>query len=136
MERRRLPPVSGRRRMFTPGRVVPGTDSILMMCWSAARKKFLDRVGSPESGEHVVVGVLGAWYANALFWQPQMALFVNERSLVPFRSINVRGHPQRSRPRRRASTGEEAFAPWARAAGDLRRGYDVMAQGGSVPVTP
>ncbi len=45
-------------------------------------KKFLDRVGPPEPGEHVAAGVLGDWYANALFWRPQTALFVNERSLV------------------------------------------------------
>jgi len=46
-------------------------------------KKFLDRVGSPEPGEHVAAGLLGDWYASALFWRPQTALFVNERSLVP-----------------------------------------------------
>ncbi len=46
-------------------------------------KKFLDRVGPPEPGEHVADGVLGAWYANALFWRTQTALFVNERSLIP-----------------------------------------------------
>lgn len=46
-------------------------------------KKFLDRVGPPEPGEHVASGVLGDWYANALFWRPQTALFVNERSLLP-----------------------------------------------------
>jgi len=46
-------------------------------------KKFLDRVGLPEPGEQVAAGVLGDWYANALFWRPQTALFVNERSLLP-----------------------------------------------------
>ena len=46
-------------------------------------KKFLDRVGPPEAGERVAAGVLGDWYANALFWRPQTALFVNERSLLP-----------------------------------------------------
>jgi hypothetical protein len=46
-------------------------------------KKFLDRVGPPQPGEHAADGVLGDWYANALFWRPQAALFVNEQSLVP-----------------------------------------------------
>ncbi len=46
-------------------------------------EEVLDRVGPPEPGEHVAAGVLGDWYANALFWRPQTAVFVNERSLVP-----------------------------------------------------
>lgn len=46
-------------------------------------KKFLDRVGRPAPGEFASSGVLGDWYANPLFWRPQVALFVNERSLLP-----------------------------------------------------
>ena len=46
-------------------------------------KKFLDRVGPPQPGEHATDGLLGDWYANALFWRPQTALFVSEQSLVP-----------------------------------------------------
>jgi len=46
-------------------------------------KKFLDRVGRPAPGEFTSSGVLGDWYANALFWRLQVALFVNERSLLP-----------------------------------------------------
>ena len=46
-------------------------------------RKFLDRVGPPGTGDQVADGVLGDWYANALFWRPQTALFVNERSLAP-----------------------------------------------------
>ena len=45
-------------------------------------KKFLDRVGRPAPGEVASSGVLGDWYANPLFWRPQVAMFVNERSLV------------------------------------------------------
>jgi hypothetical protein len=49
-----------------------------------ATKKLLDRVkigitshdGSPAT-------VLGNWYATALLWKPQVALLVNERTLLP-----------------------------------------------------
>lgn len=49
-----------------------------------ATKKLLDRVKRP-----VVAAVgepstaLGNWYATVLFWKPQAALFVNERTLLP-----------------------------------------------------
>lgn len=46
-------------------------------------KKFLDRVGRPAPGEFSSSGALGDWYVNPLFWRPQVALFVNERSLLP-----------------------------------------------------
>jgi hypothetical protein len=46
-------------------------------------KKFLDRVGLPGSGEVPTTTVLGNWYATAVFWQPQAALFVNEKTLLP-----------------------------------------------------
>lgn len=46
-------------------------------------KKFLDRVGRPTPGEQMSDGVLGDWYANALMWRPQVALFVNERTFLP-----------------------------------------------------
>ena len=46
-------------------------------------RKFLDRIGPPGTGDQVADGVLGDWYANALLWRPQTALFVNERSLFP-----------------------------------------------------
>lgn len=48
-------------------------------------KKFLDRVApSPplEPAEQSTTR-LGAWYATVLFWQPQVALFVNELTLLP-----------------------------------------------------
>jgi hypothetical protein len=31
----------------------------------------------------VSTGLLGDWYANVLFWRPQVALFVNERTRLP-----------------------------------------------------
>jgi hypothetical protein len=48
-----------------------------------ATRKLLDRVKQP-----VVLAVepateLGNWYATALFWKPQVALFVNERTFLP-----------------------------------------------------
>lgn len=46
-------------------------------------KKFLDRVGRPLSEPPPSTTVLGDWYANVLFWRPQAALFVNERTLLP-----------------------------------------------------
>jgi hypothetical protein len=46
-------------------------------------KKFLDRVGRPGSAEAPSSTVLGDWYATVLFWRPQVALFVNEKTLLP-----------------------------------------------------
>jgi len=49
-----------------------------------ATKKLLDRLKRPaERLEEVSTGFLGPWYATALFWRPQVALFVNERTLLP-----------------------------------------------------
>jgi hypothetical protein len=48
-----------------------------------ATKKLLDRVGPPEPEPPASTTVLGDWYATALFWQPHVALFVNERTLIP-----------------------------------------------------
>lgn len=47
-------------------------------------KKFRDRVKVQEA-EHLQQSTtgLGAWYATALFWKPQVALFVNESTLLP-----------------------------------------------------
>lgn len=49
-----------------------------------ATKKLRDRVKAPL-GEPVGAPstALGNWYATALFWQPQVALFVNEGTLLP-----------------------------------------------------
>lgn len=46
-------------------------------------KKFLDRVGEPVAEPPPSTTVLGDWYASVLFWRPQIALFVNERTLLP-----------------------------------------------------
>lgn len=49
-----------------------------------ATKKLRDRVKATlaEAVEQPSA-VLGNWYATALFWKPQVALFVNEATLVP-----------------------------------------------------
>jgi len=49
-----------------------------------ATKKLLDRVRHPV-GEATAAPstALGNWYANALFWKPQVALFLNESTLLP-----------------------------------------------------
>ena len=49
-----------------------------------ATKKLLDRVGPPGPGEpEESTTLLGPWYATAMFWKPQVALLVNERTLLP-----------------------------------------------------
>jgi len=45
-------------------------------------KKFLDRVGRPDASFESTAP-LGDWYANALFWRPQVVLFVNAQTLLP-----------------------------------------------------
>lgn len=47
-------------------------------------KKLLDRVGKVDAAdERPSTTVLGDWYATVWFWRPQVALFVNERTLIP-----------------------------------------------------
>lgn len=46
-------------------------------------KKFLDRVGRPMTDPPPSSTVLGDWYANVLFWRPQVALFVNATTFIP-----------------------------------------------------
>lgn len=49
-----------------------------------ATKKLRDRLGAvPLAASETSTGALGAWYAMALFWRPQVALFVNETTLLP-----------------------------------------------------
>lgn len=47
-------------------------------------RKFLERVRGPlgEPGTRSTT-VLGSWYATVLFWKPQVAFFVNEKTLLP-----------------------------------------------------
>ncbi len=48
-----------------------------------ATKKLLDRVKAPVEEPIEPSTALGNWYATALFWKPQVVLFVNERTLLP-----------------------------------------------------
>lgn len=49
-----------------------------------ATKKLRDRVRAPLTEPiETPSTTLGNWYATALFWKPQVALFVNEVTLVP-----------------------------------------------------
>ena len=47
-------------------------------------KKFRDRVGGPSAADlDATTSELGSWYATVLFWKPQVALLVNEVTLLP-----------------------------------------------------
>ena len=46
-------------------------------------KKLLGRIGYPVNQPVPASTRLGNWYATALFWKPQIALMVNERTLLP-----------------------------------------------------
>ena len=49
-----------------------------------ATKKLLDRIGPPNLGEgEQSTTLMGQWYATAMFWKPQVALFVSEPTLLP-----------------------------------------------------
>ena len=49
-----------------------------------ATKKLLDRIGPPTLREDErSTTTLGEWYATALAWRPQVALLVNEPTLLP-----------------------------------------------------
>ena len=49
-----------------------------------ATKKLLDRIGPPNLSEgEQSTTLMGPWYGTALFWKPQVALFVNEPALLP-----------------------------------------------------
>jgi uncharacterized protein DUF6933 len=49
-----------------------------------ATKKLLDRIGPANLGAvEQSTTLMGQWYATALFWKPQVALFVNEPTLLP-----------------------------------------------------
>ncbi len=49
-----------------------------------ATKKLFDRVKAPPLAPVAEPStVLGNWYATALFWKPQVALFVNEATMLP-----------------------------------------------------
>jgi hypothetical protein len=47
-------------------------------------KKLRDRIkGRIATADDVSTTVLGDWFATALFWKPQVALLVNQRTLLP-----------------------------------------------------
>jgi hypothetical protein len=47
-------------------------------------KKYLARVAIPAADEpECSTTVLGDWYATVLFWKPQVALYVDESTLLP-----------------------------------------------------
>lgn len=47
-------------------------------------RKFLDRVNESASAPvEQSTTAMGSWYATVLFWKPQLALFVNESTLLP-----------------------------------------------------
>ena len=47
-------------------------------------KKFLDRIKQPLAMPlPPPTTALGNWYATALYWKPQLALLVNEQTLLP-----------------------------------------------------
>jgi hypothetical protein len=50
-----------------------------------ATKKLLERIkpATIEAGGALGTTSLGNWYATALFWKPQVALLVNEKTLLP-----------------------------------------------------
>lgn len=49
-----------------------------------ATKKLRDRLRTaPLHGQQTSTTALGDWYATAMFWRPQLALFVNETTLLP-----------------------------------------------------
>lgn len=46
--------------------------------------KLLKRIGPAQPvSDSSSTTALGSWYATALFWRPQIALFVNETTLLP-----------------------------------------------------
>lgn len=49
-----------------------------------ATKKLRERSKSiPTRASEVSTTKLGDWYATAVFWRPQVGLFVNETTLLP-----------------------------------------------------
>jgi hypothetical protein len=48
-----------------------------------ATRKLLDQVKQPVGEPVEPTTALGNWYATALFWKPQVALLVNERTFLP-----------------------------------------------------
>src|SRR5665213_2698134 len=59
-----------------------------------ATKKLLDRMqgGTVYSVPEATTN-LGNWFAKPLFWRPQYALFINEKTFLPVLSVAMRKYP-------------------------------------------
>lgn len=67
-----------------PHHASPDTTAAAIVIIVHGTKEFRDRVrAQPPSTGQSSTGRLGSWYANVLFVRPQVALFVNETTLVP-----------------------------------------------------
>src|SRR4029450_8566447 len=74
----------GCRHGDQPGRAPCSDASGRLMYTLHCTKKLLDRVRvSATSTSQAPTTALGNWYATALFWKPQVALILNERTLLP-----------------------------------------------------
>lgn len=69
--------------MGTAGLATQGSLSLGAMFYLHCTKKLLDRVKPEISPLGQSDTLLGNWYATALFWKPQVALLVSERTLLP-----------------------------------------------------
>jgi hypothetical protein len=77
-------PVSGSRTPFHHAASWPRARIRPAVFFIHATKKLITRVGTPSTGPgERSTTVLGDWYATVLFWRPQVALFVNESTLLP-----------------------------------------------------
>lgn len=73
--------IPGARRASTT-RIATREDGRVLIV--RATKKLLRLVGPPVAGDDELSGtMLGSWYATVLFWRPQVALLVNESTLLP-----------------------------------------------------
>jgi Domain of unknown function (DUF6933) len=71
---------SGRLHDRSKGAVAVRQDDRVLIV--RATKKLLERIGPPTLGDSATT-LLGEWYASALAWRPQVALLVNEPTLLP-----------------------------------------------------
>jgi hypothetical protein len=66
------------------GTIGPGLGQDGRVLIVRATKRLLDRIGPPSLGEREQsTTLMGQWYVTAMFWKPQVALFVNEPTLLP-----------------------------------------------------
>jgi hypothetical protein len=86
-------------------------------------KKFLDRVGSPQPEPPESTTALGDWYATVLFWRPQVALFVNEATLLP---VLVSLAPARTVPARLPEAVELVLSLQGLSGAFIRREVEAM----------